>query len=1334
MAKNDFTTNSTKFLPTNEQDDSDIFNVGTSPNLGIGSQLKVEVTASKQGSVDLTDEVLDNDAVIIVQAIDSNALQVPSEFSTIQSAINASSDGDSIMVADGTYREAINFKRKKITITGNVINPSQCIIDGRKSENGDPVEAADWSRPFSDPTKVSVVTVDTREPGQCYDGDAPDELDEDWSKSLRVLEGFQIQNGMQGTRYPGKEPGCEPRSFSNGCICDVDCVGPDAPINCIDDSCGNASCQTNPPPDHCPEGELPFMGDLFVGGGLWAYRSKLTVRNCNFINNESDAGTGAFARECDVSFTSCEFDGNVSRSNGGGLQINHSISLVSNCTLTNNVADGSAFPDGAGYGNGGGLHQFSGQAVIQNCTFTDNIAKLIGGVSFATRLVPNFQHTHGDSTLSNCTIESNTSTGTETIDPKCGGVAITTQDSDSDGVADATVTISKTKMCNNISGSADSDFDFGDISSAWFDEGGNEICAIHFVPATGACCECINDGNGEPDCQDNVTELDCTKRSGVWFKGMNCSIEEPCADVKCGSDDFTDERLPVARWTEVPNIHRGSDFYVTLSAEHYHGIEKVEFSVDGETPIIVTSKSNHPETSYPEYLLPIDVSDLTPGRHEVTAKVTSKSGEAGSGVLTLAGDPHRFRNLDRRNNGINSFFFHTGEQVTETVGTNGTYADLEALFFAYKNNSLDPRGLRVEMLGNQIHTANEGDEQNGVSSALNDRFKNDDNRRPIEIVGMNGAEFRGTFGRVKNVSWSFQNMEFLVGNGESYINEINEEGEDDLVKEWRQAGGIPAIAQGNRSVNGISPEVSFINCTFAPDPAITHIFVDRSNACNNLDFVDEAFEIDHGNGVGSEPWRFNDWQQIHNTSAFVGGVYCVGNTYDSIALGPERVTLSKHDKFSKMGWDHLPKNPAGVFDFYSDRSSKDCLYHQNHTDFIQYFRSEAPSKSLDEPDDTRNRMFCDFYGTNFSAQIGHFEGTQSLIDGNYFEKTRGPKEPSTYKDFYFTRWTVDSNASSVSMNFVADEMVNWTVTDMKFSDCALDSIPGRPATGLIFDKLITAKLRLGDSGRLINIPFEDNGIGSFEDGETVRIEIDEIETATATVDMWLPEQTFKKDIVDPDSGDVTEVQDVTIPVMQVYNGTIKSTNADTDRNKGFPNTTLDFGDPTGNEVIKFIGDESGAIWKPRGLHDAGFDENGDPLYRDPNDGISNYGDGYTTAPKGKTPEYFTEKLLDTPNFLRDNGHIIRNWWVNDGGNGANQLSDDNQGGGVRDVSWKSRDPEVNESGLETPCAGQLGYNCGDAEQITWRDVANIDLTITGPQALLSSWDGDEFWTEFTGQQ
>jgi len=42
--------------------------------------------------------------------------RVPQNFNTIQEAINASTDGDMVLVAEGTYYENINFMGKKITV------------------------------------------------------------------------------------------------------------------------------------------------------------------------------------------------------------------------------------------------------------------------------------------------------------------------------------------------------------------------------------------------------------------------------------------------------------------------------------------------------------------------------------------------------------------------------------------------------------------------------------------------------------------------------------------------------------------------------------------------------------------------------------------------------------------------------------------------------------------------------------------------------------------------------------------------------------------------------------------------------------------------------------------------------------------------------------------------------------------------------------------------------------------------------------------------------------------------------------------------------------------
>ena len=46
-------------------------------------------------------------------------INVPAGQPTIQAAINAASNGDTVLVAPGTYRENINFMGKAITVTSS---------------------------------------------------------------------------------------------------------------------------------------------------------------------------------------------------------------------------------------------------------------------------------------------------------------------------------------------------------------------------------------------------------------------------------------------------------------------------------------------------------------------------------------------------------------------------------------------------------------------------------------------------------------------------------------------------------------------------------------------------------------------------------------------------------------------------------------------------------------------------------------------------------------------------------------------------------------------------------------------------------------------------------------------------------------------------------------------------------------------------------------------------------------------------------------------------------------------------------------------------------------
>ena len=239
----------------------------------------------------------------------------------------------------------------------------------------------------------------------------------------------------------------------------------------------------------------------------------------------------------------------------------------------------------------------------------------------------------------------------------------------------------------------------------------------------------------------------------------------------CSNSDTTVLTSPVARWTEVPNLTYEDDFIVTLSAEHISGINRVEFSIDGGAPIIVRTKTPHPDTGYPEYLLP--VGNLNDGLHEVTATVFANSG----GSLVLRGDPMRVGDLNARNSGVNSFFFRSGDLPVVTIGVGKEYESLDQMFEA-----MDPRGHRVLVSGDFV----------GVSRDWG-RNRYEYSSNPILIEGADGARMTGLFGGISGSSLVFKDIEFAVPMGEN-------------------AGA--RLFGGDRRTNNM---IAWVGCTFRPD-------------------------------------------------------------------------------------------------------------------------------------------------------------------------------------------------------------------------------------------------------------------------------------------------------------------------------------------------------------------------------------------------------------------------------------------------------------------------------------------------------------------------------------
>ena len=81
----------------------------------------------------------------------SQIINIPGDQSTIQDGIDSSSDGDTVLVAEGTYLENINFKGKAITVA------SQFLMDGDTSHISKTI--IDGSQPVHPDTASTVLMI-----------------------------------------------------------------------------------------------------------------------------------------------------------------------------------------------------------------------------------------------------------------------------------------------------------------------------------------------------------------------------------------------------------------------------------------------------------------------------------------------------------------------------------------------------------------------------------------------------------------------------------------------------------------------------------------------------------------------------------------------------------------------------------------------------------------------------------------------------------------------------------------------------------------------------------------------------------------------------------------------------------------------------------------------------------------------------------------------------------------------------------------------------------------------------------------------------------------------
>jgi hypothetical protein len=272
------------------------------------------------------------------------------DFPTIQSAIDAASDGDVIALTDGTFtgdgNRDIDYGGKAITVQSQGGNPETCVIDCEGSETdphcgfhfrkGEPVES--------------------------------------------VLTGVTVQGGWAVSPDFGGAVRCE--GGSSPTI--VSCV--------FSGNVGSAvGCHMG---TFLPMSDCRFTGNEgMYGGAIYADRSALTLDHCHFIENETDHEGGAiFAYGTLAKIMHSAFIGNTSPSAAAASFHDGSEARVIECLFEGNVSSSS----------GGALtFWISGPNLVDRCTFVGNTAGHEGAALWSEKISATY--------VRNCTFWGNAS-------------------------------------------------------------------------------------------------------------------------------------------------------------------------------------------------------------------------------------------------------------------------------------------------------------------------------------------------------------------------------------------------------------------------------------------------------------------------------------------------------------------------------------------------------------------------------------------------------------------------------------------------------------------------------------------------------------------------------------------------------------------------------------------------------------------------------------------------------------------------------------------------------------------------------------------------------------
>jgi len=309
-------------------------------------------------------------------------IHVPVDQPTIQDALDAAFEGDTVLVADGTYNgegnKNLDFQGKAITIQSES-GPEKCIIDCEGDGRGFYFHSGEGEN-----SKISGFSI----------------INGNVSEYGGGIYFFSISSAT-----PAESPTITDCIISN---------------NTAGDYGGGICCWSSSPTiTNC----IIRDNTADSGGGIMTlFSSAPTITDCTIENNESNHNGGGIncsssSSSLDTTITNCNIKANTGGESGGGISCMGSSMVITNCTISGNSA--------ANWDGGGIDCTLGSTLVVTNCTIDGNIAETDGGGINCEK---------SSATITNSTVHGNTSAGTT---GNGGGISFI---GDDDDICTATIT------------------------------------------------------------------------------------------------------------------------------------------------------------------------------------------------------------------------------------------------------------------------------------------------------------------------------------------------------------------------------------------------------------------------------------------------------------------------------------------------------------------------------------------------------------------------------------------------------------------------------------------------------------------------------------------------------------------------------------------------------------------------------------------------------------------------------------------------------------------------------------------------------------------------------